>query len=61
MNKVKVTLSTDRGMYRCKVHNDIPGLLWSEILLALADYAKFEQGIKGTRFDTWLKKTQKAS
>jgi hypothetical protein len=39
----------------------MPGLLWGELQIVLQEYQDFERGIKGTRFDTWLKKNKKTS
>ena len=54
MKKVRITLATTEAGTYCKVHGSMPALLWADILHALNDYQKFEQGKKGTRYDTWL-------
>ena len=39
-----------------KMNRPLPALLWAELVQVLGDYRMFEHGVKGTRFDAWLKK-----
>jgi hypothetical protein len=57
MKKMRITIATE-PTYSLKLSRAMPGLLWTEILTVLGEYQKFEQGMKGTRFDTWLKKSK---
>lgn len=58
MKKVKLTVATNLAgsSTHLELHRSMPGLLWSEFTDVLNDYAKFERGEKGTRFDNWLDK-----
>ena len=45
---------TGRGYVRPT--KDVPGLLWAELVSLMDEWGRFKKGIKGTRFDRWLKK-----
>ena len=57
MKKTRITIATEPNCY-LKMNSAMPGLLWCEIITVLEEYKKFEQGKKGTRFDTWLKRVK---
>lgn len=63
MKQCKITVGANGNCYSTylKIHSKcgLPGLLYAEIIDALSDYDKFERGIKGTRFDTWLERKRK--
>ena len=54
--KIRITLDTDTCSVTFK--KPLNGLLWAELVALVDDYHKFERGIKGTRFDPWLKKVK---
>jgi len=57
MKNTTITIgTTDIGGSYVKPHSAIPALVWGEIVEMLSEYGEFEQGKRGTRFDTWLPK-----
>jgi hypothetical protein len=59
MKATRITISTDPNVCVRLKGRPLNGLVYAEILGLLSDYDKFERGIKGTRFDTWLAKKAK--
>jgi len=58
MKRTRITIGTEPNSY-IRFNRAIPGLLWAELVTVLDEYKKFENNIKGTRFDPWLKKGNK--
>ena len=57
MKRTRITIGTEPNSY-LEMEKSLPGLLYGEIVTVLDEFRKFEQGKKGTRFDTWLGKTK---
>jgi hypothetical protein len=54
MKPTRMTIATDPCPH-VQFHRDLPGLFWGELVELVDEWAKFEQGKKGTRFDKWLR------
>jgi hypothetical protein len=57
MKATRITINTSRGA-SVKFNRALPGLFWVELVTLVAEWHKFENGRRGTRFDKWLTKTK---